>query len=435
MIKEFIKAVKEFVAASLIRHTTYVFSGALINGLSLLALNVILARAMSKELFGAFSASLLVLTMAAELSDFGLNAGMLRFGAYYLHNDQLDKFRQILKVVWHWRVQWSIWLTAACLVLAKPIAVYIFNQPTLAGKFALASLGIGGVILLSFLVTHLQIKKNFLSYAKIQSAKGFLRLLLIGVLFLFGIKSFYLYLAVYIAVPWFLLIFNFSSLPKDFTKAELELEERKKLNKQLARFSFWLAIASVVSIIAAKVDQVMISRFLGLADLAIYVAAWQLIQFFPVIYNSINSVIMPHISSLSGVEDLKRFMKKSFFFLGGLTVFLAIFIYPAQYLVFLFFGSRYAAAMPVFLILAFSSAIFILIIPFSLIISYFNKTHFLAISSIIQLVINVGLNWLWLPRYGVIGSAYVFALGILVSLGYNIVCAFYVLKYKKFTIV
>jgi len=87
-----------------LHQTGYVAVGSLINGLSLFALNIALARALNHELFGIFSLSVLMLLTVAELSDFGLNLGLLRFAPYYLATNQLDKLKQLIKTIWRWRI-------------------------------------------------------------------------------------------------------------------------------------------------------------------------------------------------------------------------------------------------------------------------------------------------------------------------------------------
>jgi O-antigen/teichoic acid export membrane protein len=73
--------------------------GALINGMSLFVMNVLLGRFLSQEFFGIFSLSVLTLGTVAEISDLGLNAGLLRFVPYYLAQTELQKLNQLLKTV------------------------------------------------------------------------------------------------------------------------------------------------------------------------------------------------------------------------------------------------------------------------------------------------------------------------------------------------
>ncbi|MEK7172996.1 MAG: hypothetical protein AAB740_03390, partial [Patescibacteria group bacterium] len=144
-----------------LQQTAFVTIGSLINGVSLLALNIVLARALSQELFGIFSLSVLALSTMAEVSDFGLNLGLLRFAPYYIATNQTDKLKQLVKTIWRWRVMLTLVLTAGGIIFSYPLAKYLFGQAKIASYLAYSFLGVGGVILLGFLVTYLQSRQRF----------------------------------------------------------------------------------------------------------------------------------------------------------------------------------------------------------------------------------------------------------------------------------
>lgn len=423
-----IEWIKRIIKKRALHQTGYVATGSLINGLSLFALNIVLARALNQELFGIFSISVLVLLTIAELSDFGLNLGLLRFAPYYLATDQLDKLKQLIKTIWRWRVSLTAVLTIGGLIFAYPLAKYLFNQIELAPYLAFASLGVGGVILLGFLATYLQAKQRFFYHASLQSLKGFLRLLLVVIFMVLGVKNLFVYLSAYIFVPWILFLANYRVFPEKFRSVEIPEDVKQKLHSQLAHFSFWLTISSLISIFASRIDQIMISRLLGLKEVAIFTVAWQLIQFFPVIYGSITSVLMPKISSLKTKSELAVFIKRTFKWVFVGTIGIAIFVYPSQYLINFLFGQKYVEAMPIYIILAYGYLLNVLAIPFSLVISVFNKTELATISSVLQLVINLVGNIVFIPLYGIMGAAYTFAFSVMILIIWNVVSALYLLK-------
>jgi len=319
-------------------------------------------------------------------------------------------------------------LTVGGIILSYPLAKYLFNQVELTPYLAFTSLGIGGVILLGFMATYLQAKQRFFYHASVQSLKGFLRLLLVVIFMLLGVKSLFVYLSAYILVPWVLFLANYGVFPEKFRSVEIPPDVKQKLNSQLAHFSFWLTISSLISIFASRIDQIMISRLLGLKEVAIFTVAWQLIQFFPVIYGSITSVLMPKISSLKTKPELIAFVRRTFKWVLVGTIGIAILVYPSQYLISFLFGQKYVEAMPIYLILAYGYLLNVLVIPFSLVISVFNKTELMVISSILQLVINLVGNIVFIPLYGIMGAAYTFAFSVIILVIWNVASARYLLK-------
>jgi O-antigen/teichoic acid export membrane protein len=422
------------VPKKVLRQTTLVATGSLVNGACLFLVNLVMARSLEQSVFGIFSLSVLVLTTMGELSDFGLNTGLLRFASYFISSNQIENLKQLVKTVWNWRVVISVILTCIGVIFAYPIAKYIFGQSEIFKYFAFASFGIGGVIMLGFLATFLQAKQLFTYNAAIQSLKGLLRLGAVALLAFFHVKNLYYYLAVYIAVPWFLYFTNTLVLPENFRKAQIDTETRNKLNKQLANFSFWLTIASLTSIVAGKIDQVMVSHYVGLDEVAIYAVAWQFIQVLMVLGNSISSVLVPRIGGVRNKEELLNLIKRVMIWLLCCVVLLAILIYPSQYLITFFFGANYAASTPIYLVLAYGTLAYIIIIPFSLSITVYNKTYIAALAGVFQLILNVVLNLLLIPRFGVMGVAYTFTITNVVQLLWDIGWSIYLLNKKELVV-
>lgn len=417
-----------------LHQTAFVTVGSLINGASLFALNIVLARSLSQEVFGIFSLSVLILSTTAELSDFGLNSGLLRFGPYYIATNQTDKFKQLVKTIWRWRIMLTLVLTVGGLVLSYPLARYVFGQAQVSPYVAYSFLGVGGVILLGFLATFLQSKQRFFYQASVQSLKGFLRLSIVFILAIFGVKNLFAYLSVYIFVPWILFLANYRVFPEKFRTVEVDEDVKRSLHSQLANFSFWLTIASLLGIAGGKIDQVIISHYLGLVNVAVFTVAWQLLQIFMVLTGSISSVLMPKISALRNKAELIGFIKRVFKWVFVGVIGLALLIHPSQYLIHFIFGQKYVAAMPVYLILAYSMLLNILVIPFSITIIVFNKTHIMAVAAFFQTAVFVICNLIFIPRHGIMGAAYAYALTQVIQFLWSLLWSFYLIKKKDFKI-
>lgn len=414
-----------------LHEVSFVYAGSFLNGVSLFLLNLVLARSLKPESFGAFSLSVLVLGTVSELSDFGLNSGVLRFVPYYMRNDQTAKLKQLVKTVWLWRVGLSIVLMVGGLALSPWIAQSIFDQPGITQYVRLSFWGIGGVVLLGFITTYLQATQRFVHTSTLQALKGVLRVAVVGLLLLVGVTDLTVILGVYIGVPWILLVASYRFLPTGFWRVKTEPAVKREIHKNLARFSFWLTIWSLCTIISARVDQSLISRFLGLEEVALYAVAFQFVFVYSLGLQSITSVLLPKTNAMTNRDELKRLVRHMWRYLLPTTALLAVLIYPTQFLVIWFFGNTYAAAMPLYLVLSYSMLLTFLTIPFSLIITVYNKTELVAFAGAIQLVLNVVLCYLFIPHYGLLGAGYVFGLGIVVSQIYNALAAAYLIKKKE----
>lgn len=426
-----LKRISTIARKKTLHEVSFVYAGSFLNGVSLFLLNLILARSVSPELFGAFSLSVLVLGTLSELSDFGLNSGLLRFVPHYVRSKEESKLKQLVKTVWLWRIWFSLVLTVVGLVLAPWIAQTIFDQPAITHYIRLSFWGIGGVVLLGFIATYLQATQRFVHTATLQALKGVLRVAVVGALLWVGITDLTLILAAYIGVPWVLLLASYRFLPRGFWQVKTEPGVKREIHGNLARFSFWLTIWSLCAIVSARVDQSLISRFLGLEEVALYAVAFQFVFVYSLGLQSITSVLLPKMNAMTSRAEVGQLARRMWRYLMPTAILLALLIYPTQYLVIWFFGNTYAPAMPLYLVLSYSMLINVLAIPFSLIITVYNRTELVAFAGVIQLVLNVILCFVLIPRYGLLGAGYVFGLGIVVAQIYNAVAAWYLIRKKE----
>jgi O-antigen/teichoic acid export membrane protein len=388
---------------------------------------------LDQEWFGIFTLSILVLTTVAEMSDLGLNGGLLRFAPYYIANKQTEKLKQLLKLIWKWRIYLSLILTIGGIALSWPIARYIFNQVNLTPYIAFSFVGVGGVVLLGFVVTYLQAAQKFKSNSVINALKGLCRLAIVLVLIFCGINNLYLILSAYIYIPWALFFVAFKFLPQDFLRVNISEEDRKIIGKQLSGFSFWLAVWSLSSIIAGRIDQAVLSGLLGLSSVAIYAVAFQFIYFFSLGSQAITAVLMPKVNSLSDKKQLKQFLWMAAKRIIPIIIVGLILIYPSKYLILLFFGDKYMQSMASYVILGSAMLISFVSIPLSIGLMFFNKTKLVAVSGFLQLIANLVFNFLLIPILGVEGAAWTFFIGVIISIIYNMIVFIYL--YKKESVV
>lgn len=423
-----IERIKSILKKKALHQVSFVYIGSLINGVSLFCINIFLGRILTQDLFGIFSLSILVLSTVAEMSDFGLNGGLLRFAPYYMAQGEESKLKQLVKTIWRWRVWLSAILTFGGIAVSPLLAQCVFNRPEITNYLMFSFLGVGGVVLVGFTSTYLQASQKFLANSVVQSLKGLLRFVIVIALYFAGVRDVYSYLFVYIFIPWILFLFSYKYLPGGFRAAKVDDEVKQKMHSQLAKFSFWLTIWSLSAILASRVDQIMLSNLMGLKNVAIYAMAFQFVYVYSLALQSITAVLLPKINSLRTNEELLIFVKRIFKWIVPLVILLAGAIYFSQYVIDFIFGYKYVDSIPVYMFLSYSMLISFIAIPTSLIITTFNKTQFVAYSGFLQLIINVVLNLLFIPRFGVIGAAYTFALGAVIASLYSAACSVYLIN-------
>ena len=119
------------LGSSFLRNSSLVFVGNLLNsGLSFLTL-IAVSRSLSASEFGYFSVATGVLFLAAEMSDLGINAGLIRFVAQYLREEQQGKVRDIIAYTLRSRLQVALIVIVGGLLLAQPLAVPVFHAASI----------------------------------------------------------------------------------------------------------------------------------------------------------------------------------------------------------------------------------------------------------------------------------------------------------------
>lgn len=196
------------------------------------------------------------------------------------------------------------------------------------------------------------------------------------------------------------------------------------IKKQLF-YSFPLGLAAVTATLAWQTDRLIVSLFFDPALYAIYVVGAMEIPFLARINTSINTILIPEVSSLFQQNKRSEIMnrwsstiRKTSLIMFPSFVFLTIF---SQELLTLLYSEKYIESVPLF-------RIYLLLLPlriatYGLIFQAIGKTKFILYGSILYLIVNVILNLLLYKPLGLIGppiatviATFLFAIYYLVAL-------------------
>ena len=189
--------------------------------------------------------------------------------------------------------------------------------------------------------------------------------------------------------------------------------------RDLVRDAFPFAVLGIVALIHWKVDYFMISKMLGEEELGLYAAAYKVFENIVMIGVTFNAALYPSISALfaQSREKLRRVYSKiqKYFVMVSLPVAVLAFLF-AEEIIFFLYGSQYGPSVGVMKVLSLGFTIFFFTIPMRLIIN--NSEFILKIVpySVFTTTLNIVLNLVMIPRYGIIGAALVsFMAGSVVS--------------------
>ncbi|MDD4083000.1 MAG: flippase [Sphaerochaetaceae bacterium] len=384
-----------------IKETYWAF---LTKGLSVaffLIINIILSRKLGVENFGLWSLFLSIITIIFTISFFGIGSSTKKFIAQYNKTDNLKSiFVSSIKL----RFLFSFLFCLILFVIHKPLA-------NILGYPELEKLLLYGIPLVFFsgLVEYLKdifiglhrIKYNFI----INFLEFGFKLLLIIIFLLFSnivisvITSFSLALFITSLVGLLLLYFNFYKPLK---------KTNKNFTKQILNYSYPLIFISLGFIIATEIDTFMIGLFTNTTEVGIYAVAKQIILKLPHISLAIAMGTMPIFAQMNESNKLE-FKKKLYNLLKINSVIFLIIIVAiialSPFLVPLIFGVEYVRSvlpLQILTVYLFGFATSILLSSF---LDYIGKAKKRAINISISILLNLILNIILIPEYGVVGAA------------------------------
>lgn len=237
-----------------------------------------------------------------------------------------------------------------------------------------------------------------------------------------------IYILIYTTSTLFNQIWNFISLKRFNIKINIT---RKGLVKHLPSLTT-LMFSAIAMQIYLMIDTVIIGFLLDYGEVGIYSSAIKSVRMVMPIITSLGVVLLPRIA-LYGIEEREkrdRLLNQSFILVNFLSVPITIFfILIAPYFVPIFFGPGYEGVVKPMQFL--SALIFISNISyfFSIqVLAMLSKEKLFLTTVLVGMIINVSLNFIFIPKLGVIGAAIASIIG---EVCISMLSIYYVFKILK----
>lgn len=153
-------------------------------------------------------------------------------------------------------------------------------------------------------------------------------------------------------------------------------------------------------------DKIMIERMIGASESGIYSLAYSVAMVMGLFKSALIDTIVPWLYKKINIGDIKSIGKvayPSWLLIGGINILLIIF---APELVTFFAPVAYHDAIGVIPPVALSQLFIFLYNFFSVFEFYYAKTFFVAIASMAGAILNVLLNYIFLPLFGYYAAGY-----------------------------
>ncbi|WP_233553859.1 flippase [Halococcus sp. IIIV-5B] len=371
-----------------------------------------------------------MLALSTTLALLGLNPGVARY---------ISRFEHISDVRGAWLTGLGLSLAVAAIFVFTLLSSgsttigLLFESPEsrfLLTLFVLAIPFNVGFRLATGAIRGLE-NTIYRTYARDLFYNGF-RLVLVGVLLsvgfgVVGVGYAYLIAGIATVVVIHLLLNRLLRL-----RGELTLHPRR-----LLLFSIPLVLSAMVSKILGEMDTLMLGYFTDTTTVGLYDPAYQLASGLPVILSSFGFLYMPLTSRLDSEDshdEIKRIYKVTtkWVFIAGFPLFLLFVSFPTD-IVSSVFGEAYAGG---------SEALWLIATGFFVSAAYgraqdtlaaFGYTRVILGINTAAAVLNIVLNVVLIPRYGLVGAATATAVSFITLNGFAFAILWYVCDITPFS--
>ena len=179
--------------------------------------------------------------------------------------------------------------------------------------------------------------------------------------------------------------------------------------KMLLRDSLPVTLLSSFTFIYARIDQVFIKVMIGTAEVGIYDAAVRLVDVWNFIPGAITTALFPAmVNAYRGSREalVARTRKIGVAFFIAPLALSAVVSILSPFVVHVLYGPAFQESGIVLRIYIWSFVGTSLGILTQTYLTLTNERLLLVMSSFLPMVVNIALNLLWVPSYGVVGAAY-----------------------------
>ncbi len=380
-------------------------------------INIVLARTLGEDMWGAWSYFFSFFTIMYLMAQFG-NRASQKFIAQYNHTEELKSI-----------------ITASFII--RLISVLFFATLTAWGGFYLANfierpeferlfIFGAGVILIGGMAEWLkeiftglhEVKYNFL----VSVTEFSLKLGLIVVLLKYNFDLSSILIAYFIS----LLVAVLAGAHFLFWRFYFPLKQKIDLRnwiREITSYSLPLFFISIGFLIATEVDTIMLGWLTSDAETGYYAIAKQLVTKLPHVTYALAMGSMPVFAKLSNDNktELQNLFKKLLKTNGLIFAPVCLgMIALSWFFIPLIYGVEFKGAVVPLMILSIYVLVFTFSVFYNRFLDFQGKAKQRAIHLIGSLIINIGLNYYLIPKYGAAGAAFSTAIAYLPYLFLNI---------------
>lgn len=399
-------------------------------------IRVFLARYFGQEVYGFVSTSMAIFTTISTVALLGIPNSLARQISFYKAKDQWHKISGSVGVGFFVTAAFGTFFALLFVIFAKPLAKHFFHTNDLVNYFIYFGLGLPFFLVLRIACNVFQGFQQMTAYITFKDVfRQVLILLFLVAMYLISFPVSHLALAYLLSfalsmVSAFIVIARRSPLWEYGFKLDFSI------GKELFKFSWPLIFASIIMRLMHQTDTIMTGYFLNQQMVGIYNAGVPIGELLGVIYGSFTPALVPIMTDYYASQDQDKLqqtfnLSTKWIFLLTYPGFILLLIFP-EFFITILFGTQYLAATNVLRLIAFGVFYSAMVGPTGNLLIVIGKTKLVLLDFTIAYIINISLNILLIPKYGLEGAATATAVSIFVHNTITIGQIYYYLKLHAF---
>ncbi len=369
---------------------------------------LLITRNLGADAMGIFALSFTVLQITSALGRLGLDTALIRFVAEYSSQGRKDLVKEIylktVKIV----IPFGIFLSVLMFFSSPYLAKYIFNKEHLSEYFRIASFAILPMVLVFINSGSLRGLKKIKEFSFLHNVSIYLFAIIILALFLLSTKGEHIPLISYVLAVAIVCVLSTILWLRSSKLTSLPDQDSIKL-RDLLNVSMPMLLSGLLFFIMAWTDTIMLGMFRTEGEVGVYNIAFRVASLISITMFAINSIAAPKFAEFYGKGDMKglgRIAQQStkLIFWTSLPVLLIILLFPSFILG--LFGEEFKTGIYALLFLAFGKFIYAIMGSSAFILQMTGRQKALQHIVLITTAMNIVLNAVLIPKYGIRGAAF-----------------------------
>lgn len=418
---------KEFRTLSLSktgRNTQLVFVGQFVNASIGLAFNVLLIRALNSEDYGTFILTSSTMMLISGFAHFGWIESYVKFGSQFLNTELFEKIRSLF---FHLTILSALIFCSLAAVSMPWVAERIYQRGSITLYLVAASAGAFFSSFYSMTGNDYRVKQKFSKFLSLQLSLSTFRILLCLALAYFHILSLQAAILVLVLTPVFSVIFSTSE--RSFTSLESS-EIHPQLLKEIFNYNKWIYASIFMNNVIGNIDSQFIAHYHSNTSLSLFGAASRLTLPIQFVVTALTTTLLPKLSMSRDEVSIRYYLSSLKYFLIPMTLLVLLAIVFAPPILVWIAGPQYQGISLLIRLQILTSLLVLIGNPVGLILYSWGWSRLFTILNFIQFVIDLILDWIWIPKYGALGAVLATLVIYVIGVVYNYSAVIYGLKVK-----